>query len=273
MRGNDCRRDAVGHMRGRHLLAYHRRHRRHHHLVCTAAAAAAGCFATCMFYFLPGRLSHVALACKQLRVLCTAPALLEELDVSIQGSRTLARTRGLLRFLMRHCEHARSLGLSISIDEAGADRGEVAALVCACLATCAAPRGQPGGGLRQLSIGSDTPLASTSCLPLLTALEELSLPWRPSSFCLHLDDSWRQLTALRSAWLSGHLLCSQRGPALPPSLTWLRIEGDLGDHGVRWLDSRVSSVGRSVAELCKCAVPLSWWLAVCRLGHVLPACG
>ena len=203
-----------------------------------AAAAAIWCLppppppksATCVPYTLRCRLSHVALACKQLHAICTAPALLEELHVCIHGTRTLARTRGLLRFLMQHGEHVRSLQLSIPIDAGGADEGEVAALVPACLVACAARHTQPGGGLRQLSISSDTPLHSSSCLPLLTALEELSLPGRPSSFCLHLDDSWRQLTALRSAGLSGRLSCTGDGPALPPSLTRLCLEGDLGDY-------------------------------------------
>ena len=48
---------------------------------------------------------------------------------------------------------------------------------------------------------------------------------------MRLDDSWRQLTALRSAHLSGCLVCTGDGPCLPPSLTRLCIEGDPIDFG------------------------------------------
>ena len=68
---------------------------------------------------------------------------------------------------------------------------------------------------------------NTSCLPLLTALEQLHLLGRASSLRVRLGSSWRQLTALQTAQLSGRLLCGEReGPGLPPSLTWLCIEND-----------------------------------------------
>lgn len=105
----------------------------------------------------------------------------------------------------------------------------MAALVPASLAACAARQAQQGSGLQRLGISSDTPLASVGSLPLLTALEELSLPGRPSSFCLVLDGSLRQLTAQSSAHLSGGFKCRGDGPCLPPSLTRLCIQGDLND--------------------------------------------
>jgi hypothetical protein len=94
----------------------------------------------------------------------------------------------------------------------------MAALVPACLAACAARQLQPGGGgLRQLNISPETPLASPGCMPLFTALEKLHLPGRPCTIRLHLNDSWRQLTALRSAQLSGPLVCVGDGPSCPPA--------------------------------------------------------
>ena len=164
-------------------------------------------------------------------------------------------------FLARH--GGRSLRLDIQMPNAllESSKAEVAALVCACLATCAAPRGQPGGGLRRLSISPGTPLPSTSCLPLLTALEALHLPGRYSDFCLTLDGSWRQLTALRWAHLSGRLLCTGSGPCLPPSLTKLRIEGDLTDADADdppVLDENVSGCTKCLPAATKCESWFCW---------------
>ncbi len=170
----------------------------------------------------------MALACRQLHAACLAPALISELDVQIQGPRCVQRTQALLRFLMQHGQHAHSLRLHISLPEDSLEEhDDVASLVAACLTACAARQAQPGGGLRQLSITPDTPLRSTGCLPLLTALQQLSLEGRSSNLQLRLDGSWRQLTALQEAHLSGHPVCDGDGPCLPPSLTRLCIEGDL----------------------------------------------
>lgn len=209
------------------------------------------------------RLSSVSLACKQLRELCLAPARLRFLDVHISGEQTVARTEALLRFLVRHGAHVQTLTLDIAVPllEEGFSSGaeEVASLVSACLAACAAAAAaQRGGSLRALRIEPHTPLHTASCLPLLTALEQLSMLGH-SSLDLRLGSSWRQLTALQGAELSGRLLCEGSGPALPSSLEFLCIEGDwqgdvdgeadadVAEQSVH-LDSRVSIAA------CMCAM-------------------
>jgi hypothetical protein len=85
-----------------------------------------------------------------------------------------------------------------------------------------------------LAVSAATPLLSVSCVPLLTALEEMHLHGRNSSLQVRLDSSWRQLTALQRAQLSGRLECHGSGPCLPPSLQLLCIEGDW--RGIPQLD-------------------------------------
>ena len=198
------------------------------------------------------RLSSVALTCKQLHGLCSAPPLLSSLDVHIRGARVLPRTQRLLRFLVTRGEHVRSLRLDVAYLEELPDYNQVAGLVTACVAACAARQGQPGSGLRRLVIQPHTPLAA-GCLPLLSALEELHLPGRHSTFRLHLDDSWRQLTALRSAHLSGCLVCTGDGPVLPPSLTRLCIEGDPADFGTEPEPELAANVSVRAWQGCTCS--------------------
>lgn len=169
----------------------------------------------------------------------------------------LPRTRALLRFLVQRGEHVRSLQLDIRgpNDWPESDRHELLGLLPACLAARAVQRpAQPGSGLSCLSISAETPLLCTSCLPPLTGMEELCLPGRDSSLKLRLGNSWRRLTALRSAHLSGQLLCTDDGPGLLPSLTRLCIEGDLNateselDGRVSWLRFESREVYYLIAE-------------------------
>ena len=195
----------------------------------------------------------MSLACKQLRAACLVPALISDLDVRILDQRWVQRTHALLCFLSRHGQHARSLQLDIRLAEEVTEDSPayhiVASMVAACLAACAVWQQQPdSAGLRQLSISPETPLLSAGCLPLLRALQQLRLEGRTSSLELRLDGSWRQLTALQDAHLSGCLVCEGEGPALPPSLTRLCIEGDLewfNLDGLPSLDGKVSMLWTS----------------------------
>ena len=201
-----------------------------------------------MLHCLLCRLSRAALDCKQLWALCTAPALLSELHVCIQGQHAVAHTQALLWFLVRHGGHVRSLQLDISPpeyddeDEDQMEYDETAGLVSACLGACAARQADGSSGLRRISISADTPLFGMGCLALLTSLEELSLPGGDRSRLLRLGGAWRQFTSLRSAHLSGRLCCAGSGPALPPSLMRLCIQGDWGEEDCQLheLDARVS---------------------------------
>ena len=115
---------------------------------------------TCIAAASTCRLSSVALTCKQLHGLCSAPPLLSSVDVRIHGARVLPRMQTLLHFLVKRGEHVRSLRLDVVYFERGSDSNEAAVWLAACLAACAARQAQPGGGLRQLVLEQDKPLAA-----------------------------------------------------------------------------------------------------------------
>lgn len=129
---------------------------------------------TCAVLFFSCRLQDVALVNKRLSGLCLAPQLLQTLQVAItsgDGPAVVQRTQSLLELLTAHGGHVRHLDLDVQLPEVATDEehNEVAALVTACLAACAAA----GGGPETLLFSADTPLASTAPLAGLTRLQKL----------------------------------------------------------------------------------------------------
>lgn len=217
------------------------------------------------------RFKHISLVSQRLRQLCLSPELVRTVSVTLTHRRPanpsqacpLHRAASLHRFLETHAAHVCSLELHLSLHRSldGPSSAQLAALLHACMAACAAK-----GQLEHLVVRSSQALGSTDWLPALTSLRRLEL--RCPGHELQLPEGLLvSLTALTEAALEGSPMrlvagdhCTtapvllEQPPSLP-ALTRLHLSGPCDSASLSLLSN----------------LPALRHLAVGQCGHLSPA--